>query len=279
MPEQLMSPDQAERTIWSFYWQLDNSRDRRAAAPVGPQPSVEQAHAQQEEQSFMGGLLESVQKQIDRFYTTRKRQEYLDAEADRAKAEIKARNDALPGQLDPKTGLPAKASDLATGRGVVSGIDLCLEVILPPEGVAGTATARLEPLPLGEKSETWGDKDEHWKVLGYIPKAEWDDDEVATVKANGLMIKKGVHKLADHGYFILRPLNERDAETNDLVWEDRAGFTLGYRLTYKGYQRMKEYCDQDPELKRSIHLLTYAGKDLRDQAPEWARREYQDANE
>ena len=64
----------------------------------------------------------------------------------------------------------------------------------------------------------------------------------------------------------------------DLVWEDRAGFSLGFKLTWEGYRRMKEYCDNDPDLKRHIHLLTYAGKDIRDNAPEWVKQEFQQAN-
>lgn len=278
MSEQLMSPTEAERSIWGLYWQVDNMRDRSAPGPGMPTDS-EIVQKKEEKATWLGLLGERLKKQVDRFYTTKKRQEYLDGEAARAKEEIRVRNELLPGRLDPRTGLPVNARDLATGRGVVSGIDLCLEVIIPPDLLAASCTHWLPPCPGDQKREDWEAEDSNWQALAYKPKAEWSEDEVATVRANGFMIKKAVHRLADeHQYFNLRPINDKDPEMHDLIWEDRAGFTLGFKLTYKGYQYMSEFCDKDPDLRRSIHLLTYAGKELRESAPEWAQREYQQAN-
>jgi len=102
----------------------------------------------------------------------------------------------------------------------------------------------------------------------------WTEEEHATVKANARTIARVVHRLAEQGLFNTRPLNDRDAEMGDLVWETENGLTLGFRLTWKGYQYMEAECTRRPELKRMVHSLTYAGDDVRSEAPSWAQDEY-----
>ncbi|MEE9197248.1 MAG: hypothetical protein V3U45_03810, partial [bacterium] len=67
----------------------------------------------------------------------------------------------------------------------------------------------------------------------------------------------------------------QDCEMGDLSWEDDEGNTIGFAITYKGFKRMEEYVDKNPELRHLVHTLRYAGDEVRDQAPQWARDEYQ----
>jgi hypothetical protein len=104
--------------------------------------------------------------------------------------------------------------------------------------------------------------------------SNWSQEEHDTVQANASMIARTAERLSQEGWFRARPIHKDDAEMGDLVWEDNEGNTLGFKLTYKGYQRCMEYIDKKPELKHTLHTLTYAGEDVRAQAPQWAQDEY-----
>lgn len=318
-----MSPEDAERTIWSFYWQLVHSRDRRTAPLYFGPDDPALAEAKRKEQEERIGLWQRVQKQVTRWFTPKRQKEYAEAALDDGLAQAQA-DASLRGKVDPRTGLPMTGNDLAMGRGVVSGVDLALDVIIPPEELAAACTAWLPPCPPDEPAAEWGQKLEHWQALAYKPKElrcetckglgrikkqvgarrqgliiisespvetfvpcdtcagrgsmpHWTDDEHLTVRENARQIKLVVHRLASEGYFNARPINPQDREMSDLVWEDRDGMTLGFKLTWAGYQRMLEVTQNDPELRRQAHILTLAGKELRETAPEWAKAEYKQA--
>jgi len=309
--EGYMSPDDAERAVWAFYWQLYHSRDRRTA-PIRSEPgdtlSEEERHELRQREEQQIGLWSKVQKQVSRWFTTSKQEDHYKGITDDLRGQVAADAD-LSGVLHAGTGLPQTANDLASGRGIVSGAQLCLGAIIPPEDLAAATTTWLPPCPMDENSETWGNELEHWQALAYKPKEipcpdcqgrgkvqtlfkgnpilvtcgvcggkgskpNWKPEEFEAVEANAFQIKRKIHELAERGYFDKRPINPNDREMSDLVWEDEAGFTIGFKLTYEGLQRMLEYCDQVPELQQKLHVLQYAGEELRREAPDWAQKEF-----
>lgn len=343
--EGLMTPEEAERKIWEFYWQMDQAIDRRTA-PVRYNEPPDRLD-QDEHEARYTGLFGQLQRRIDEGWDRvkrrgerlfgRRREKYEEqvaaeelrgiTEEDTFQASVrKARGQK--GMVDHGTGLPMDAGDLAVGRGVVSGVDLCLESILPPMQLAAACTAWLPPCPSDESPETWGNEIEHWQVMaakdrdlqcdecegkgskvvevtsrssgglilirretskketipcdkcggrGAVP--NWTQEETDTVRQNAFQIQRAAHRLAEEGYFDIRPINERDAEMHDLVWEDKTGHTIGFRMTYNGYQRMKQMVEEDEELRSTVrqHLLAVVGREKREAAPEWARREYEDS--
>ena len=341
--EGFMSADQAERAIWSYYWQLDNSRDRRSS-PIMLEPpdeiSEEEVERLRERQTPLmrkamlkgvsllqrrggrvGGVLAKIGRRI---WTEKSEREYFDQAVAEA-AEEMVENQGSPGQLDPRTGLPMSEADLQGGRGIVSGVDLCMEAIVPPRDLAEASTTWLPPCPSDEPAEKWGSQMDHWQALAFKPKLLhckkcggtgavnqavhntrfgrgfavhdgksmrqvrcgncggngskefWAEEEHAAIKHNTVMIGRRVAVLAKDGYFDLRPIDDNDVEMGDLVWTDKAGLTLGYRLTWEGYERMKEFCAEDPELQQATHVLALAGRDVRSTAPKWARDEYKNS--
>lgn len=341
-----MTPEQAERAIWAYFWQLNHQRDRRSS-PISIEPSdtlsEEEAHRLRDRQS--GGYFRSAYRyaleQLStregrvgavargvRGFTDAAKRAYLQ-EAVQDRAQEAAQEQDLTGKIDPATALPLSDVDLQSGRGVVSGADLCMEAIIPTDDLAAAATAWLPPCPSDENPDRWGSELTHWQVLAYKPKevhcegcggrgfveqAEpvartgklflirdnkttrtrraacpachgkgtqvgWSEENVQAVNHNARMIGDAVHRLSREGYFNLRPINDSDVEMGDLVWERKeTGHTMGFRLTWEGYQRMHEFCDQDPEIQQTLHLLTLAGQDVRSSAPEWAQRQFRAAN-
>lgn len=323
----LMTPKEAERAIWSFYWQLDHSRDRRSS-PIWTEPAdhltEEEIRKQQEQQEQQLSVYRRISNQMGRWFGRKKKKEYFDGALEDEIGQIQADVD-LTGKLDPGTALPMTSNDLKVGRGIVTGIDLCLGAIIRPEHLAEAATAWLPDCPEGEDPKTWGKELEHWQAMGYKPKEfhcadcrglgkvnkqlgsrsqglvvitqtpitvrrtceackgkgtlpNWTAEECATVHTNALQIKQAVHRLSKESYFTLRPINPRDNEMSDLVWEDEAGFTIGFRMTWDGYRRLKEIVKEDEVLRQQIdhtlHILALAGKDVRDNAPKWAQDEF-----
>ncbi len=338
--EGFMTPEQAERAVWAYFYQLDHQQDRRSS-PISVEPTdrigLEEAKRLKDQES--GGLfrgvalraLESLSKREGRVgFVARgvrglteaaKRKFFEEALTDMAQEAAEDRD--LTGQLDPNTGLPMSASDLQSGRGVVTGVDLCMEAIIPPFDLAAAAIEDdLGPCPDGEDPITWGTKPEHFQVLAFKPKEiqctgcggrgfsdhtestartgmlflirgddrrtvrarcsecegkgtlqGWTPENVAAVKHSAREIGDAVGRLAHEGYFDQRPIDSRDVEMGDLVWETKGdGHSLGFRLTWKGYQRMKEYCALDPEIQSVPHLLAMAGHEVRARAPKWALR-------
>lgn len=336
-----MTPEQAERSIWSYYYQLSQSRDRRSS-PIMTEPpdqlteeEVERLREQQLPwhrkaqlkalqlmQRRGGRISTALLKAKDRLFTEKAEREYFE-DAMREAAQEHAADQDMTGRLDPNTGLPMSEADLQTGRGIVSGVDLCMEAIVPPRDLAEASTTWLPPCPAGEVEAEWGSKIEHWQALAFKPKVaacsgcggrgiqrikrkktrgsrlvliredayefrevrchdcggrgnseNWDDDEHEAVKHNTRLIAQKIHDLAEEGYFDVRPIDDRDVEMGDLVWADKAGLTLGFRITWEGFQRMQEYVAEDPELQQSMHVLTLAGHDVRKSAPEWSQEEF-----
>lgn len=107
--------------------------------------------------------------------------------------------------------------------------------------------------------------------------SNWTQEEIDVVDHNTLQIKLALRDMVAEGYFNPNPINEKDPLFKDQVWEDRAGFSLGLAPTWKGWKACEEYIDKRPELKKKVHILTYAGQEVRDQAPQWAKDEYDSA--
>jgi hypothetical protein len=358
MSEGFMTPEDAERAIWSYYYQLDHHQDRRGAPLVMEPPDTlgeEEAKRLRDAQtplwrkvqmkawetarkkatsnsvaSAVAGAIKGYGGALAKRLTTPAQREYLKDLMREASEEVhdeQARS--TPGSLDPNTGLPINKHDLQVGRGVVSGRDLCMEAIVPPEDLALAATTWLPPED-GEdeanNSPGWGSELTHWQSLAFKPKDRpckgcrgqgvvakkvaratstvrniiirdapqtrrvrcddcggrgsipyWDEDEVKAIRHNARLIGEKVAELEHDGLFNLRPINPNDAEMGDLVWKTDGGLTLGFRLTSEGYERMQEYCAEDDELQHVLHVLALSGKHIRDQAPDWAQREYNEA--
>lgn len=337
----IMTPESAERAIWSYYYQLSASRDRRSAPVIVEPPDqltedeIERLRDQQvplwrKAQLKAVKLLEArssrvgaVAKKFAGLFTTKAEQEYLERAAHEAAREHLESKD-LAGTVNTLTGLPNSTADLQGGRGVVTGVDLCMEAIVPPYDLAAATTTWLPPCPPGEVESEWGKQLSHWQALAYKPKeincpgclgrghnevmetesrysgfftmkgeksrvrhvqcqdcggrgikVHWDREEFEAVEHNAHVIAERVSELAKQGYFDERPVDSNDAEMGDLVWQDKAGRTIGFRLTWEGFRRMQEYCSEDQELQHTMHMLTLAGKDVRDQAPQWAKAEWE----
>lgn len=340
-----MTPEQAERAIWSYYWQLDQSRDRRSSpiqleppdhmteeevaklkarqTPLHQKAMLKAVDLMQRRGGRAGGALLNLGK---RLFTEKAQAEYFRQATREAMAEEVA-NTSTSGTLDPNTGLPRSEGDLQSGRGVVSGVDLCMEAIVPPRDLAEAATTWLPPCPPDENETTWGSQLDHWQAMAFKPKELfcvpcrgqgftvvqghndrkargifvagdnavlkratcvqchgkgakdfWTADEHLGIKHNARTIGERVHELSREGYFNPHPIDSKDVEMGDLVWVDKGGMTIGFRLTWQGYQRMKEYCAGDPEIQQAaLHVLTLAGRSVRDAAPEWAQKEYKQA--
>lgn len=215
MTEGFMSPEDAERAIWSYFHQLDNHQDRRGAPLIMEPPdqlTPEEARRLREAQiplwrkvqlkawrlaqkkahgsslaSAVAGAVTGWGKWIGSKLTTPAQRDYLRELMKEASEEVheeEARQH--PNALDPRTGLPLNKHDLQVGRGVVSGRDLCLDAIIPPEDLALSATTWLPPCPPDESPETWGQELTHWQSLAYKPK----DINCQECRGTGLVEKK-----------------------------------------------------------------------------------------
>jgi len=306
--EGMMSPEEAERCIWAFFWQLANSRDRRIAPVRREPPDILELQRQQYERDQCD--LDLITKSTEKYFTDTAKLEAAKAALAEVEGQRRADQDQR-GRVDHGTGLPLSGNDLAMGRGVVSGTKLALGAgPISPTELAEACSAWLEPCPPGQPQDKWGNDPAHWQVMAFKPKevhcpeckatgivtettksgleytdtcekcrgdgtiCNWTDEELQTVEHNALQIKKAVHRLAEKGWFNLRPINERDEEMADLDWTDEMGFTLGFKITWEGFRHMQEYCSKDPSLQRQISLLLHAGRDVREGAPQWARDEY-----
>jgi hypothetical protein len=358
MSEGFMTRESAERAIWSYYWQLDNHRDRRGAPllmepddVIGPEEAKRLRDAQtpfhQKLQlrawdlmqrksagsSLASGIKNTIKggaKWLAHKLTSQSQREYYDSLMKEAHEELYEEDRRRKsGAVDPNTGLPYNEYDLQVGRAVVSGRDLCLDAMVPPEDLAMAATVWLPPEDGYDEANNgpeWGSKLEHWQALGNKDKDKpcracrgqgvvqkkvkkatstlrniiirdeaqirnvrcddcggrgstpyWEADEIAAIKHNTRLIGEVVAELAVDGLFDETPIDKRDVEMGDLVWKDKAGLSIGFRLTQDGYDRMQEYCAQDDELQQVLHVLALAGKHVRDAAPDWAQREYKES--
>jgi RNA polymerase subunit RPABC4/transcription elongation factor Spt4 len=330
MSDGLMSPEMAEQIIWAFFWQAAHTRDRRKTMTLDQAAEIAGQHTAGQ-QALELDLLGRIERSLARWFTREKQDEVKAGAGADALAELEAHAKAKPGGINHATGLPESVSGLDTGRSVVSGVDLAMNVLVPPFALAAASTAWLPPDGDPAKDSDWqvlafkamtrhcadckalgklpgakcakcdgrgrvkigGFMSREWDVCapcrghghadgpecptcqGRSTVSNWSEEEHATVKANANMIARTAEKLSHDGLFRARPIHKEDAEMGDLVWEDDEGNTLGFKLTYKGFQRMNEYIDKKPELKHSLHTLTYAGADVRAQAPKWAQDEYQ----
>ena len=328
--EGLMSPEQAEQAIWAFFWQVLHSRDRRQ--PMSP----EEIAASMEERAVARtqleiGLAGKIQRALARVFSARGQEANAEAATKDALAELEATEKNRTGKVNQATGLPENVVDLATGRGVVTGEDLVMDMLVPPYALAAASVAWLPPGADPSRDESWqvmaykpvrricgrcdgkgrrpGDRCKECngkgrrKIGGFLSTnfemcgacqghgqrvgpicddcggkrtvENWTDEEHQTVRANARMISQQVNRLAEEGLFDPRPVDKNDVEMGSLTWEDKSGNTLGFKLTWKGLKYMREYIEKRPELKRSMHALAHAGDDVRAQAPQWARDEYE----
>jgi hypothetical protein len=169
--EGYMSEEQAERSLWSYYWQLDHSRDRRVAPLVTEPPeqmSPEELAEIRDRQTPLWrkaqlkwvGLLEKrnaraggYARKFSNLFTTKAEKDYVLQSVLEEEYEKYAGAD-LTGKVDPRTGLPWTTNDIQSGRGVVSGQELCLEAIVSPHDLAEAFTTWLPPCPGDHDPET-----------------------------------------------------------------------------------------------------------------------------
>jgi len=269
----LITPEEAEQAIWSFYWQLDQARDRRS--PNVGMTDEEITERQLKEAKIKESMWRRLYKHCIRVFTPSRQKDVIEGVSKDAQDEYSHFLEGQPGRLHSKTGLPVNEAELGSGRAVVTGIRLCLGAIVSPGSLAEACTLSLEPCPPGESAETWGSELSHWRAMMYKSRDEWTEEESRTVDHNTIVIKRKIHELAEEGYFNTRPISPSDREMHDLVWEDEAGMTVGFKMEYEGYKRMQEVCNENPELQRYMHLLEVAGEEVRESAPEWVKRDHE----
>lgn len=197
--EGFMSEEEAERAIWSFYWQIDRHRDRRGAPLVMEPPDTltpeelerlkssqtplwkrvqlkawEIAKRKAGNSKLASGVVSTIRswgEQLAQGYLSESQREYLRQLTQEAEAEVQEEAQrSNPGAIDHRTGLPINEWDLTYGRGVVAGRELCLGMIVPPVDLAEATTVWLPPCDQGEDPETWGSDLSHWQALAMKPK-------------------------------------------------------------------------------------------------------------
>jgi hypothetical protein len=266
----LITPEEAEQVIWSFYWQLDNSRDRRGATPI---PTDEEINDRQRQvQEKRQGLLVRAAKHVVKWFSPAKQRDAYEGAMQDAMDEWSHFTAGQPGKIDTKTGLPQSEAELSSGRGVKRGRILCLGAIISPSSLAETCTLDLEPCPPGENAERWGSELSHWRAMMYKPKAEWTEENARVVDHNTFQIQRKFRDLMSKGFFKLPEFNPSDAEMHDLVWTDEADLPIAVKITWEGYEEMQRVCRNNPELQRHLHLLEVAGREVRETAPEWVKQ-------
>jgi hypothetical protein len=199
--------------IWSFYWQVSQSRDRRQAPASNPDddnPQPRQA-------------------------------------------------------VDPGTGLPMSANDLKARAFSDSGRDLMFSMVIPPVQLARAST-------YWWRDDWEGDR---VQILAHTPRAEWTDEMLFAYEENLRRIKRRIHRLAeDHGWFDVRPINPKDAEMNDLDWVGEDRLTIGFRITYAGWDECQRWIRENPVWDQKRHVLDVAPEEIKKNAPEWFKQEY-----
>ena len=176
MSEGFMTPEQAEHSIWGFFAQVANSRDRRRV--MSPEDARAVLVSQRQAQDAQKLVLSArIQNGLARIFSKREREEFGKAAVKDALAELEGTED-LRGKINHATGLPESANDLETGRGIVSGIDLCMAVMIPPYALAASVSACL----LDGRD---GSKDEDWLVLAYKPMKRHCTDCVVSGRLKG----------------------------------------------------------------------------------------------
>jgi len=327
MSEGFMSDDQAEVCIWGFFAQLDRSRDRRKVmSPEDQALLMEQKRAASTQQE--AGWWDRIEKAKARWLTPDRRKAAEDDAVTDALGELEAGKD-LRGKVNHATGLPESSGDLETGRGMISGVDLCMSVLVPPRSLACASTAWLPPGgdenvesdwqvmsfkaiktactkckskgrldgPLCKRCKGrghWGKGlfrrkrvwckpcQGHGRLTGPVcDECEgkgniegWSEEEHETVNHNTRQISRAVTRMAGNGWFRENPIAKEDVEMGDLTWEDDEGNTLGFKLTYSGYKQLQDLIKTQPDLRRAVHSLEYAGEEVRSRAPQWAQDEY-----
>jgi hypothetical protein len=190
---------------------------------------------------------------------------------DRREAPVNNPDSDLPQErqaVDPGTGLPVSANDLRARAFSVAGQDLMFSAVIPPVLLARAATY------------WWRDewKGDRVQILSHTPRAEWTDQMLFAYEENLRRIKRRVHKIAeDHGYFDVRPINERDVEMSDLDWVGEDRMTIGFRITHAGWEECQRWIRDHPVWDKKRHVLDVAPDEIKKNAPEWFKREYENA--
>lgn len=202
--------------IWSCFWQMSQTRDRRKHFNVNPDAAVPTERP----------------------------------------------------ALDPGTGLPVSADHLRAKIYSDSGLDLMFSAVIPPIQLARAATY------------WWRDDWDQDKVqiLSHTPRGEWTEDMLFVYEENLRRIKRRIHELADdHGWFDVRPINPRDKEMNDLDWVGDDRMTIGFRITYAGWEECQRWIRDHPVWDQKRHVLDVATDEIKKNAPEWFKRDYENS--
>jgi hypothetical protein len=189
-----MSPEQAEHAIWGWFAQVAHSRDRRTVMTPEDARALLVAQSQAEEQQKLS-LSARIHNGLARIFSKREREEYGQAAYKDALAELEGGQD-LRGKVNHATGLPESANDLETGRGIISGIDLCMAVMVPPYALAASVSAWLPP-------GLDADVDENWQVMAFKPMKTHCTDCVVTGRLKGPKCKpcRGRGRIRTGGLF------------------------------------------------------------------------------
>jgi hypothetical protein len=170
--------------------------------------------------------------------------------------------------VDPGTGLPMSANDLKARAFSTSGQDLMFSSVIPPIQLARASTYWWR--------DEWGE--DEVRILTHTPREEWTDEMLFVYEENLRRIKRRVHKLEeDHGYFETRPVNPNDTEMGDLDWVGEDRLTIGFRITYAGWDECQRWIREHPVWDKTRHVLDVAPDEIKQNAPEWFKREYENA--
>jgi hypothetical protein len=170
--------------------------------------------------------------------------------------------------VDPGTGLPLSANDLKPKAFSVSGQDLMFSSVVPPVQLARAATYWWR--------DNW--KDDEVRILTHTPRGEWTEEMLFAYEENLRRIKRRIHKLAeDHGYFDVRPIHDGDKEMHDLDWVGEDRLTIGFRITYAGWDECQRWILEHPAWDQKRHVLDVAPEEIKKNAPEWYKSEHRNA--
>lgn len=171
--------------------------------------------------------------------------------------------------IDPGTGLPVSANDLRSAAEADDGIDIMFTQIVAPKQLALACTYWWK--------DNWeGDR---VQVLAYTPKAQRTPEMIYAYKENVRKIKRKAHELAGQGLINVRPINPNDTEMHDLVWEDADCMTIGFAITWEGWEACREWIGEHAAVwdrkpgEGAPDILDVASDEVRANAPQWKKDE------
>jgi hypothetical protein len=189
------------------------------------------------------------------------------------------RGGSMP-KIDPRTGLPISANDLAPGHRATRGVDLVLGAVVNPRMFV-LHNMQTDELP--ENAMRGQDAaDREWRSLAYVSPETWSEETIVAVSENTRRLKRLIHRLEPDGLFVTSPTIDEDGNVlgtkNLALGDDR--MTMGFAITHKAIQAAKAFVDAHPWYARRARAEESLGKELLNASstPQWKQADERQAD-